>query len=84
MANWRYKIELNQAISQVTEDYDLSRVEEPCPEEVRDILAKECEKAAPLRRFGQQFRDAKSIAEVNRILNDVFEEADKKLVWCGL
>lgn len=84
MANWRHKIELNQAINKVSEEYDLTRLEEPCPVEVRDALAVECEKVFPLRRFGKKFRDAKSIAEVNRILDDVFDVADKKLVWCGL
>jgi hypothetical protein len=84
MSNWRYKIELNGVIERVSEDFDLTRVEEPCPEEVRDALAAECEKAQPLYRFGQQFRDAKSIAEVNRILDSVFTVADEKLVWCGL
>lgn len=84
MANWRYKIELNKVISQVSEDFDLSQFEEPCPENVRVALAEECEKAAPLRRFGRQLRDASSIAEVNRILDSVFSEADQQLVWCGL
>lgn len=84
MTNWRYRIKLNEVLERVSDEHDLSRHEEPCPEEVRNALAEECEKAAPLHHFGQQFRDAKSIAEVNRILHSVYDVADKRLVWCGL
>lgn len=84
MTNWRYRIKLNEVIERVSEDFDLTRVEEPCPEEVRNALAEECEKAQPLYSFGQRLRDAGSIAEVNRILDTVFDVADQKLVWCGL
>jgi len=84
MANWQHRIELNQVINQVSEDHDLTRLEEPCPEEVREAIAAECEKAAPLRHFGKKIRGAKSIAEVNRILTNVYSVADRELVWCGL
>lgn len=84
MANWQHKIELNQIIQQVSEDFDLSRLEEPCPEQARNALATEIEKAPPLTHFGPKIRDAKSIAEVNRLLEAIFSAADHNLVWCGL
>jgi len=84
MVNWRHRIELNETLERVSDEFDLTRHEEPCPEEVREALAVECEKAPPLQRFGRQIREAKSIAEVNRILDTVYSVADEQLVWCGL
>lgn len=80
---WRYEINLNVVLSELGEEFDLSRHEEFCPEEVRELLAKECEKARPLRRFATPIRDAQSIAEVNRILENVYDVADIQGVWCG-
>ena len=84
MTNWREGIELNAAIAESSERFDLSRHEEPMPTEAAERLACAVESSVWLQRFGRQIREAKSIAEVNRILASVFNEADKKLVWCGL
>lgn len=83
MAAWRYKIELNPLIQTLSEQYDLTNHEEPCPDEVREQLALEVEKAWPLNMYGKKLRKAKSIAELNRILNNVFDRADLEMVWCG-
>lgn len=82
--NWRYKIELRKVLSDMADQHDLERVEEPCPEEVKTAIATEIEKALPLHRFAKQIRQAKSIAAVNRILNKIYDEADQSAVWCGL
>jgi hypothetical protein len=82
--NWRYKIELNKALTEMSEKYDLERHEEPCPKEVKEALASEIKKAWPLQRFCQKILDAKSIAQVNRILENVWNAADTERVWCGL
>lgn len=81
--NWREKIELNQVISKMSEKYNLDNYEEPCPNEVKEELAKEIEKSIWLNRFASKIRKSKSIAAVNRILANVFDEADFKKVWCG-
>lgn len=84
MANWRYRIELNAALAKANDEFDLSRHEEKCPESVLIAVASEIEKALPLARFGKKIRKAKSIAEFNRILSNIYDEADRSLVWCGL
>ncbi len=84
MAAWRYKIELNKVLTEMSEKHDLECHEEPCPKEVKEALAKELEKAWPLKRFCQKILDAKSIAQVNRILENVWNAADTERVWCGL
>lgn len=81
--NWRYKIELNKVLADMGDQFDLSCVEKRCPKAVKEALAKEVEKAAPLRRFASTILSAKSIAEVERILENVFNEADRSAVWCG-
>jgi hypothetical protein len=82
--NWRFKIELNQVINTMSDKYDLSCVEEKCPKEVKEALANEVKKAWPLARFADRILKAKSIAAVNRILENVFNEADYQKVWCGI
>ena len=84
MANWRFNISLNKVLNQCNEDFDLSRHEEDCPEEVKEALAAEVAKAWPLARFSQKIRACKSIAELNRILEVVWDAADTERVWCGL
>ena len=81
--NWRHKIELNAVLAKTSEDFDLERVEEDCPEEVKKLLSEEVKKAWPLARFAPKIMNAKSIAEVNRILENVYNEADRRAVWCG-
>jgi hypothetical protein len=75
---------LNQILKQVSENYDLSREEEDCPAEVKEAIAVELEKAPPLKRFAEHIRNAKSIAKVNRVLDNVWDEADYSKVWCGV
>ena len=84
MTDWRYKIELCAVLGKCNEEHDLSRFEEPCPAEVREAVAKEITKALPLVRFAKQVRAVKSIAEFNRVLARIYDEADEKLVWCGM
>jgi len=84
MANWKYQIELNQVINDLSEQYDLECPKEPCPQEVKEALAKELQKAPPLAHYAKKIQKATSIAQVNRILNSVFNTADASLVWCGL
>ena len=84
MARWRESIELNKVVASVSDEFDLTRLEEDCPEEAKSRLAAEVEKSSWLRRHGKRLREARSIAEVNRILESVFEDADRHLIWCGL
>ena len=81
--SWRHEIELNDALAEADERFDLSRVEEPMPDEVKDLIIAELRKAWPLSRFVKQIQDAKSIAEGNRVLENIFNEADRSRVWCG-
>lgn len=81
--NWREKIELNQVVSKMSEKFDLERHEEPCPKEAKENLAKEVEKSIWLNRFAPKIRATKSIAALNRVLEDVFNEADRRRIWCG-
>lgn len=83
MAKWHYKIQLNEVLEQASEDFDLSCFEKKCPKSVKTKLAAEVEKAPPLARFGARILRAVSIAEVNRVLSEVFDEADRSRVWCG-
>lgn len=83
VANWQEKISLNQTLARLGDEHDLSRQEEPCPTVVREAMAAEVEKSNRLFRHGKRIREAKSIAEVNRILEDVYNDADRHLVWCG-
>lgn len=83
MAQWTHKIDLNEVIGRMSDEHDLTRLERKCPKEVKDAIAAEIEKASPIARFGPQVRKAKSIAEVTRVLADVFDAADRERVWCG-
>lgn len=81
---WREKIQLGKAICKINEKFDLSRHEDLCPDEAKELLAKVVEKSIWLKRFSANFRGAKSIAEVNRIIEQVYNRADQHRVWCGL
>lgn len=83
MAQWRYKILLNETISRLSEEHDLTRFEEPCPEVVKTDICAELNKAAPLCRFVKDVEKCKTIAALNRLLVRIFDEADRSLVWCG-
>ena len=83
MANWKYKIELGRVMDEMCDKHDLSRFEEELPQEVKDAISAELAKAPPLARFAKRIKGAKSIAEGNRILNDMFDVADEKRVWTG-
>lgn len=84
MVAWRYHIELNKVLDELNEQFDLSRYEEDCPSEVKEAIVKEISKAMPLKRFVPTLRDSLSIAEVNRVIQCIYDEADRSLVWCGL
>ena len=84
MANWRYTIDLHKVLGECEEQYDLEEVEFPCPEPVKTAIVAELDKAPPLRPFCADIKECKSIAAVNRVLDRVFNEADRKLVWCGM
>lgn len=84
MANWKQKINLNQILEQLSEEFDLSEVERPCPTVVKNKIANEVERVTVLKPFGKQIRKSRSIAAVNRILEQVFQVADENLVWCGM
>jgi hypothetical protein len=61
------------------EEHDLTHIEEDCPEEVKEAIAIEIVKAWPLKRFAQTIRQAKSIAEVNRILKNIYDDLIQSL-----
>ena len=84
MTNWIQKIELNQVLAQMSEKHDLSFVEKPCPDEVKEAIASEIAKADCLAIYAGRIRRAGSIAAVNRALETVFDVADRNLIWCGL
>jgi len=67
----------------MSEKYDLSEHEKECPKEVKDVLITEIERAEPLKFFVGSIRRSKSIAELNRVINRIFDTADKELVWTG-
>lgn len=83
MSKWIEHIELNQVINKCDSQYDLSRLEESVPNEVKELIATELEKSKYLYVFANKIREAKSIAESNRVLQKVFDHADRWRVWCG-
>lgn len=83
MANWQHKIQLNEIIEQCSEEFDLERHEEPCPDVVKERLAVEVAKALPIAHFAGRIRTVNSIAELNRVLARLFDDADRHSVWCG-
>ena len=84
MAAWRYKIDLAGVMLKCVEQYDLSRVEEDCPIEIKELIATEISKAPPLACFATAIRNCKSIAELDRTLTKIYDRADLRLVWCGI
>ena len=84
MANWQHSIELNGVVSEMNDRYDLSRVEEDCPDAVKVALANEIRKARPIAGYANDIIACVSIAELNRMLDRVYDSADKNLVWCGM
>ena len=81
---WRYKIDLAGVLQQCADKYDLTRVEEPCPDEVKQLIVTEIAKAPPLKRFVRSIQTAKAIAELNRVLEKIYDAADFERVWCGI
>ena len=81
--NWREKIELNAVLDKCNEKYDLSCVELNAPEEVKEWISQEIRKSIWLNRHITPIKNAKTIAELNRILERVFNDADQYKVWCG-
>jgi hypothetical protein len=84
MTSWRYTIELNRVLALLDKKFDLTRVEKSCPRAVKRAIADELDKAPPLSQFANKIRAAKSIAEVNRLLDAIYDAADTSGVWCGL
>jgi len=84
MPVWIEKIELNKAIADSCEQFDLERVEEPMPDEAKALLMKEIRRSTRLSRFASEIEAAGSIAAVNRILERVYDEADRCRIWCGM
>lgn len=82
--NWQYKIELIPLIRKLDEQHDLTRHEEKCPQECLDALADEISKAVPLRAWPSKIRSCRTIAELNRVLDGVYNAADRSRVWCGI
>ncbi len=83
MKEWKHKICLNKAIEANNEEFDLSRFEDDAPEVAKDRIAAELSKAQPLAHFAPLVRAAKSVAELNRLLNRIYDRADECSVWCG-
>ena len=81
---WIEKIELNEAIAEASDKFDLSRHEEPMPQGAKAIICAALKTSTWLRRFERDIEAAKSIAEANRILARVFDAADRHRVWCGM
>lgn len=84
MANWKEKIELAEVLRKVSDENDLSEVERVCPKVVKDALCKEITKSSRLKHFVPRIRSARSIAAVNRVIEQVYNTADVEKVWCGL
>jgi flagellar motor switch protein FliM len=84
MTNWRYRIELAKVLEKCNENHDLSHYEEECPQDVKDLIAAEISKAWPLTRLAPRVTESKTIAELNRVLQLVYDVADAELVWCGI
>lgn len=80
---WESSIELNAVLSEVNDEFDLSRHEEDCPTEVKERIAAEVRKSPQLEYLADDLLECESIAEFNRMLNCVFDEADAERVWCG-
>lgn len=84
MVNWRYRIELAEILQKCSKDHDLSHYEEECPKDVKEAIAAEISKALPLSRLAPRVMESKTIAELNRVLQLVYDVADAELVWCGI
>jgi len=82
--NWIRKIDLAGVLRRAEESHDLSCVEERCPEDVAVAIAHELHGEPVLSRYADKVLRASSIAEVNRILEQVYEAADRHRVWCGM
>lgn len=81
--NWQYKISLNKVLSQLNDEFDFEKLEAPCPQEAKTAIAVEIARALPLKRFRQQIIDCQTIAEMNRVLERIYDAADRSKVWCG-
>ena len=80
MSRWQYKIDLGSILA----EFDLSRGEEDCPAELKEAIAAELAKAPPLVKFVELVKRRKTIADLIRLLEGIYDEADATGVWCGL
>ena len=81
---WSEKIDLNRLLTKLDEEYDLERVEENCPQAVKEAIVAEIRKSTWLASYAEDVLACKSIAAVNRCLQKIYDVADIRRVWCGM
>lgn len=82
--NWRYKLNLGEVISECDEKFDLSKHEEAVPEEVKTRISDCLSSSNILNAWASKVRHSRSIAELNRILDEIYDIADRQKIWLGL
>lgn len=83
---WNYSIELNKVISDCNSNYQLDQMdfEDDCPEEIKQLISEEVKKAKPLAKYSGKILDVVTIHDLNCLLEEIFDEADRRRVFCGI
>lgn len=89
MANWRYKLELNQIIANCDEE-ELDG-DDLVPEKTRYEIINEISELPQqlledfrVTDFLERLQDEITVEEFDDLLSDFYSWADENLVWCGL
>lgn len=81
---WNYRIDLNGVVQQLNEELDWKDQEAVCPAVAKERICEEIKKAPPLTGLCGRVMEAESVADLNRVLELIYELADQQRVWCGL
>lgn len=80
MANWKYEIDIKTILNKGDELED----SDPVPQALKEELAAELRKAPPLFHLARRMEGVRTVAGLNRVLEEVYDLADYKRVWLGL
>lgn len=85
MRRWLYRIRLRDVFDEDESGYDSERELELIPQ-IGFLMGKRLEKLAPpfntlLRPFVARFKTVKTEAAFNRVLDDLYNTADREHIW---
>ena len=79
MSQWVEKIDIRG----ILKEYEPQDDDEEAPDDVKERLAAEVRKSRHLAYMADRFTDCYSIADIDDVLEEVYQVADARRVWTG-